>query len=338
MTIKLCVVMDPIQHIKTKKDSTFSLILEAQKRQWAIYYVEASQLFLVDNQVKGSVSHIHVKDSPIDFVDFLDSEPRTVSLSEFNIILMRKDPPFNVAYLYATYLLELAERAGCLILNRPSSLRDANEKLFTTWFSQCCPPTLVTSQIHLVKQFTAKHHKIIIKPLHSMGGQGVLMVNEGDLNLHSIVELLTHRGKYPIMALIKIAALTVNRLNTAASIADTRISQISQSGDKRILMIDGTPYPYALARIPSKEDFRGNLASGADGIKHELTARDRWLCEQVSPTLKEKGLFFVGLDVIGDFITEINVTSPTGVREIENLFNINIAAVILDKLTEKIKS
>ncbi|MCS5710845.1 glutathione synthase [Candidatus Berkiella aquae] len=318
MTIKLCVVMDPINSIKTKKDTTFALMLEAQKRHWEIYYLEASQLFLADNQVNAIASKIRVKDSPVDFVEFLD-EPRTTLLSEFDIVLMRKDPPFDVAYLYATYLLELAEREGCLILNRPRSIRDANEKLFTTWFSQCCPETLVTSQIHLVKQFIEKHHKIIIKPLHSMGGQGVLMANEGDLNLHAMVELLTHRGKYPIMA-------------------QRYISQISQSGDKRILLIDGEPYPYALARIPSKEDFRGNLASGAQGIKHELTARDRWLCEQVGPTLKEKGLFFVGLDVIGDFITEINVTSPTGVREVENLFNINIACVILDKLEKKIKS
>lgn len=318
MTYKICFVMDPIQTIHTHKDTTFALMLEAQKRQWQIYYLEARQLYLADKQVCGLVSRIRVSDNQTNFVDILDETPQSLPLVTFDVVFMRKDPPFDIAYLYATYLLELAENEGCLILNRPSSIRDANEKLFTAWFANCCPETLVTSQKSLLQQFIAKHKKIIIKPLHSMGGQGVLILQEGDLNFHATVELLTHRGKYPIMA-------------------QRFLPDILQSGDKRILLIDGKPFPHALARIPAKDDFRGNLASHATGIKHELTAREQWLCEQVGPTLKAKGLFFVGLDMIGDFITEINVTSPTGVREISALFNVNVAATILDALANKIK-
>lgn len=318
MTMKLCFVMDPIASIHFKKDTTFALMLEAQTRGIELYILEIRHLYLADKEVCGLVSRLRVKDDPNNHFEFIDEKPHPTSLTVFDAVLMRKDPPFNIAYLYATYLLELAEKAGCFIVNRPSSIRDANEKLFTQWFSECCPPTLVTSEKTLIKDFLAKHHKIVIKPLHSMGGQGVLVLNEGSLNLNSAVEMLTHVGKYPIMA-------------------QRYLPQIQESGDKRILMIDGKPYPHALARIPAKDDFRGNLASGAKGIKHELTERDLWLCQQVGPTLKAKGLFLVGLDVIGDFITEINVTSPTGAREIETLFNVNVAAAILDTLLSNIK-
>jgi len=316
MTRKLCFVMDPIESIQIKKDTTFALMLEAQLRGIEIYYLESRCLFLADNKVSGLVSRIRVKDDPKQFVEFIDQKPQTMPLTTFDAVLMRKDPPFDITYLYSTYLLELAERAGCLVLNRPSSIRDANEKLFTMWFTNCCPPTLVTSQKPLIKDFLAKHHKVVIKPLHSMGGQGVLVLGEEDLNVNAALELLTHRGKYPIMVQLY-------------------LPQIKDSGDKRILMIDGQPCPHALARIPARDDFRGNLASGAKGISHELTERDKWLCQQVGPTLKAKGLFFVGLDVIGDYITEINVTSPTGVRDIEALFKVNIMTTIFDKLEDK---
>jgi len=318
MTMKLCFVMDPIESIHFKKDTTFALMLEALKRGIEIYTLQASHLYLAENQVCGLASRLRVKDEPNNYFEYIDKEPHALPLTAFDAVLMRKDPPFNIAYLYATYLLELAEKAGCFIVNRPSSIRDANEKLFTQWFPDCCPPTIVTSQKNLINDFLTKHHKIVIKPLHSMGGQGVLVLNEGDLNFNAAIELLTHVGKYPIMA-------------------QRYLPQIQETGDKRILMIEGKPYPHALARIPAKNDFRGNLASGAMGVKHDLNERDQWLCQQVGPTLKDKGLFLVGLDVIGDFITEINVTSPTGAREIESLFKVNVAATILDSLVCNIK-
>lgn len=318
MAIKLCFVMDPIESINIKKDTTFALMLEAQKRQFEIYYLNARDLFLADKQVSGLVSRLRVKDDPHHFYEFIDEKPNAIPLNTFNAVLMRKDPPFDIAYLYATYLLELAEKQGCLVLNRPASIRDANEKLYTTWFADCCPPTLVTSHKSLISEFMAKHQRIVLKPLHSMGGQGVLVMNTGDLNLNAAIELLTHRGKYPIM---------IQRY----------IPDITQSGDKRLLMVDGQVLPFALARIPGSSDFRGNLASGAKGVAHTLTERDRFLCEQVGPTLKAKGLFLVGLDVIGDYITEINVTSPTCVREIDALFNVNLSEKIIDSLTQLLK-
>jgi glutathione synthase len=316
--MKLCFVMDPIGSIQTKKDTTFALMLEAQKRGIEIFYLNAHQLYLAENQVSGLVFRLQVKDDAQNHFEYIDEKPVAMALSLFDAVLMRKDPPFDITYLYATYLLELAEKSGCLILNRPSSIRDANEKLFTMWFPDCCPPTIVTSQKALIKHFLTTHQKMVIKPLHSMGGQGVMVLNEGDLNVNTAVELLTHQGKYPIMA-------------------QRYLPQIVQSGDKRILMIDGQPYPKAIARMPAIDDFRGNLASGAKGVAHELTERDSWLCQQVGPTLKAKGLFLVGLDVIGEYITEINITSPTGVREIDSLFEVNVAAVILDNLVKHIK-
>jgi len=318
MTIKLCFVMDPIESIHIKKDTTFALMLEAQKRQFDIYYLNARDLFLAENQVSGIVSRLRVKDDPANYYEFIDPKQSTMPLHAFNAVLMRKDPPFDIGYLYATYLLEMAEQQGAIILNRPASIRDANEKLLAAKFTDCCPPTLVTSQKPLITEFIAKHHKIVLKPLHSMGGQGVLIMNEGDLNLNAAIELLTHRGKYPIMA-------------------QRYIPDILKSGDKRILMINGQPAPYALARIPNSTDFRGNLASGAKGVAHTLTERDLFLCQQVGPTLKAKGLFLVGLDVIGDYITEINVTSPTCVREIDSLFKVNLSATIIDSLTQLMK-
>jgi glutathione synthase len=316
MTFKLCVVMDPIQTIHIEKDTTFALLLEAQKRQWEIYYLEAKQLYLADNKVGGLIAPIRVKEDPSDFITFLDL-PKKMPLNTFDVVLMRKDPPFDITYLYATYLLELAQAAGCFIVNHPRSIRDANEKLFTAWFAHCCPETVVTSQKVLIQDFLAKHPQVVVKPLHSMGGQGVLVLKQGDLNVNATIELLTHRGKYPIM---------VQRY----------LPDILQSGDKRILLIDGVPYPYSIARIPALGDFRGNLASQATAKGHTLTDRDIWLCEQVGPTLKARGLFLVGLDVIGDYITEINVTSPTCVREIEAIFKVNLASTILDSLMQLI--
>jgi glutathione synthase len=225
---------------------------------------------------------------------------------------MRKDPPFDIPYLYATYLLELAQNQGCKVINDPRSIRDVNEKLFTAWFPQCCPPTLVTSLISQLRAFLSEHKEIIVKPLNNMGGQGVFKLTQKSDNINATLEILTKNGKFPIMA-------------------QRFIPEIIK-GDKRILMINGTPYPYALSRIPQAGEIRANLASGGDGVGSELTERDIWICKQVGPTLKENGLFFVGLDVIGDYLTEINVTSPTCVREIEAAFNVNICEEIFNSI------
>lgn len=317
MTITLCVIMDPIETIHVKKDTTFALLLEAQKRKWEIYYLQPKDLCLLENQVYALARKISLQDTPLNWVSFI-SEPQKISLRHFDVVLMRKDPPFNLNYLYTTYLLEIAQKAGAFIINNPVSIRDANEKIFASWFPQCCPETLVTSNANLIRDFLNEHGKIIVKRLNSMGGEAVFVLEQGMLNVNVTLEVLTQAETQPIMA-------------------QRYIPQITQ-GDKRILMIDGKPYPYALSRIPPPEDFRGNLAKGAKGVGSELTTRDRWICDQIGETLQEKGLFFVGLDVIGDYLTEINVTSPTCVREIEAAFQINICADILEALTNKISA
>lgn len=315
MSTQLCVIMDPIESIHFKKDTTLALLLEAQNRDWQIFYLELPDLFLKDNQVQGNIAQIQVQNDPNQWVTFLTSAEK-MSLKDFDVVLMRKDPPVDLTYLYATHLLELAQAQGALVINNPRSLRDVNEKLFTAWFPDCCPPTLVSANINLLREFLQEQHIIVIKPLNSMGGQGVFVLAHNDVNVNSSLETLTHNGQFPIMA-------------------QKFLRQIKK-GDKRILMVEGKPYPFALSRIPAANDIRGNLAHGAKGVGAELTERDLWLCEQVGPTLKEKGLFFVGLDVIGDYITEINVTSPTCVREIEAAFEVNICGQIIDSLSKKI--
>lgn len=315
-SIKLCVIMDPIQSINPKKDTTFALLLEAQKRKWEIAYLEPKNLYQTKNTIYGQVSKITLQNQQSDFVHFVDTTPQEVPLHFFDLILMRKDPPFDLAFLYATYLLELAQNEGCFIVNNPRSLRDANEKLFTLWFPECCPQTLVSSQPQLLKDFLNEYQKIVVKPLNIMGGDAVFALNQNDPNVNVILEFLTHKGTFPIMA--------------------QRFLPEINFGDKRILMIDGKPYPHTLSRIPALGDFRGNLVKGAKGELRELTTRDHWICEQVGPTLVAKGLFFVGLDVIGEYLTEVNVTSPTCVREIEAGCKKNICEEILNRLEEKI--
>lgn len=307
--------MDPITAIQFKKDTTLGLLLAAQKRQWQLYYLEMTDLYLKDNQVQGNICQIEVHQDPQQWVTFLSS-PHPQALTSFDIVLMRKDPPVDLAYLYSTYLLELAQKQGALIINDPRSLRDVNEKLFTTWFPHCCPHTVVSASIRVIKDFLQEQGVIVVKPLNLMGGQGIFVLKKDDLNVNVTLELLTKNEQVPIMAQHFLPEI--------------------KNGDKRILMIDGEPYPYALARIPAAKDIRGNLAHGAKGVGCQLSERDLWLCEQVGPTLKEKGLFFVGLDVIGDYVTEINVTSPTCVREIEAAFNVDICGYILDRLSEKL--
>ena len=312
MKIKLGVVMDAIESINVKKDTTFAMLLEAQSRGWLISYMQQQDLFLENGQAWATARQLQVQDNSDDWYQ-LTSE-KTTELASLDVILMRKDPPFDMEYIYSTYLLELAESAGAKVINKPQSLRDANEKLFITNFPQCIAPTIVTRQARLLRQFADEQGEVILKPLDGMGGVSVFRTSNNDPNLNVIIETLTNMGKQSIMA-------------------QRYLPEIS-AGDKRILVINGAPVPYALARIPAAGETRGNLAAGGTGKGLELTERDKWICAQVGPTLKEKGLMFVGLDIIGDYLTEINVTSPTCVRELDTIFNLNISATFLDSIEE----
>ncbi|NOZ52675.1 MAG: glutathione synthase [Gammaproteobacteria bacterium] len=308
--IKLGVVMDPIETITIQKDSTFAMLLEAQTRSWPIFYMELDDLIVRDGQSFASMQALHVTDHPDQW--FQKGEKETRALSDLDVILMRKDPPFNMAYIYATYILELAEQSGTLVVNKSQSLRDTNEKLATAWFPQCAPPTLVTSNADRIKAFIQQYHDVILKPLDGMGGASIFRVTQGDLNTNVIIESLTQYQHKTVMVQQYIPEIV--------------------KGDKRILLINGDPIPYALARIPPKGDNRGNLAIGGTGKGVELTDRDRWICKEVSPLLKNKGLLFVGLDIIGNYLTEINVTSPTCIRELDNIYNLNISAQVMDAI------
>ena len=312
MSLKIGVVMDPIDHIKPWKDTTLGLLLEAQRRGWALHYMEPGDLFVRDGRVFGVSRDLSVADDNHNWYTL--GEPAPQALAGLDMILMRQDPPFNAQYLYATYLLEKAEREGVLVVNRPATVRDSNEKLFATDFPQCCVPTLVSSRADLLREFVAEFSDVVMKPLDGMGGTNIFRIEPGSPNLSVIVEVLTEHGKTPIMA-------------------QRYIPEITQ-GDKRILMIHGEPVPYALARIPKKGELRGNLAAGGTGEGRELTDRDRWICAQVGPILRERGLYFVGLDVIGDYLTEINVTSPTCMRELDRIYGLNIAGQLFDTLLE----
>ena len=307
--------MDPIGSINFKKDSTLAMLLEAQQRGYELYYMEQNDLFLSDQQVFSNTQKLSVASHPDNWFKLNDQQ--TISLSELGVILMRKDPPFDMNYIFTTYLLELAETQGTLIVNKPQSLRDANEKLYTAWFPQCTVPTVVSSQSDTLRNFISKQQDVILKPLDSMGGSSIFHVKQGDANTNVIIETLTLNNSKPIMA-------------------QRFIPEITQ-GDKRILLIDGEPVPYALARIPSATDHRANLAAGGTGKGIELSERDTWICEQVAPMLKEKGLIFVGIDVIGDYLTEVNVTSPTCIRELDEQFNINISARLMDSIEQKLQ-
>ncbi len=302
--------MDPIEEIHVEKDTSFAILLAAQARGWENYYLKPDALWLQEDVCWGRMQKITVFDRPENW--FKLEKPVTQALSHLDLFFMRKDPPFNMQYIHLTYLLEQAERHGLKIINKPASLRDANEKLFTSWFSQCCPRTLVSCQMDLLKAFIHQEKTAVIKPLDGMGGRSVFKAMASDPNLSVILETLTNNGKTLVMA-------------------QHFIDRISE-GDKRILMINGEPVPYALARIPRKDDFRGNLAAGATAEGRELSERDWWICRQVGPTLRDKGLIFVGLDIIGDYLTEINVTSPTCARELDKIFGLNIAAQLLDQL------
>ncbi|HNI23381.1 MAG TPA: glutathione synthase [Plasticicumulans sp.] len=310
MNKRLGVVMDPIATITIKKDTTFAILLAAQARGWSIRYFEQSDLYLRDGRACGRARALTVRDDRQDWYSL--GEPQDEPLAGLDVLLMRKDPPFDLEYIYTTYLLERAEAEGVRVVNRPQSLRDANEKLFTAWFPQCCPPTLATRDMTRLRGFVAEHGDAILKPLDGMGGAGIFRVRAGDANLNVIVETLTERGR-------------------RTALAQRFIPEIS-AGDKRILMIDGEPVPYALARIPAEGETRGNLAAGGRGVGQPLSERDRWICAQVGPELRRRGLVFVGLDVIGDWLTEINVTSPTCARELDAQFGLDIGADLMRAL------
>ena len=308
--IKIAVLMDDIKDIKPHKDSSLAMMLEATKRHWEIYTFDSRDLFAKEGQVFASCAKTHVFD---DTQHWYEKEPETeLALEDFNVILMRKDPPFDMNYIYATYFLEQAEKKGVLIVNKPQSLRDANEKFFALNFPHCIAKTLVSSNQKQLKSFINAQNVGVVKPLDGMGGKDIFKLEQGDGNINKVLDYLTHQGSVPIMA-------------------QEFLPEIVQ-GDKRILLINGQPIDYALARMPAKGSFKGNLAAGATGVGQPLTGRDRYLCEQIAPTLKAKGLMFVGLDVIGDYITEINVTSPTCIRELDEQFNLNIAGVLFDAI------
>ncbi len=310
--IKLGIIMDPIESIKPYKDSSFAMLLAAQSRGWDIFYMELNDLSMIDSVALGQMRLLQVRDQDQDW--YQTGPPQTQALSELDIILMRKDPPYNMEYLYATYLLQFAHDAGTLVVNRPDSLRNANEKLSASWFPECTVPTLVSRRAEEYIDFLNQYDDLILKPLDGMGGASIFRVRKGDPNTSVIIETLTDNGKRFAMA-------------------QRMIPEIS-AGDKRILLINGEPVPWALARIPAEGETRGNLAAGGRGEGVELSERDRWICQQVGPRCREMGLLFVGIDVIGDYLTEINVTSPTCIRELDQLYQLDIAGQLMDCLQD----
>ncbi|MEJ2609092.1 MAG: glutathione synthase [Candidatus Thiodiazotropha sp.] len=316
MTVQIGVVMDPIESIKIDKDSTFAMLLAAQARDWSIHYMQQQDLSLRNGECWAETRQLQVHDDISGWYQF--GEHQRIPLHHLDVILMRKDPPFDMEYIYTTYLLQLAESQGCLVVNRPSSLRDANEKLFTALFPQCTPPTLVTRKAAEIRDFYLQHDDIILKPLGGMGGTSIFRIPPQDPNLTVIIETLTLHGKQYTMAQRFIPEIT--------------------SGDKRILMIDGEPIPFALARIPAEGETRGNLAAGGRGEGRPLSERDLWIAQQVGPELKSRGIYFAGLDVIGDYLTEINVTSPTCIRELDNQYNLDIAGDLMDTIATRLSS
>jgi glutathione synthase len=315
MPIILGMVMDRIDRINIKKDTSFAMLLEAQARGWELRYMEFGSLYLRNGKAYAKTRTLAVQRDEKQWFRFIAEQD--IALSTLNVILMRKDPPFDQEYLYATYLLELAESEGVYVVNKPQSLRDANEKLFTAWFPQCCTDTLVTRDAGRIKDFLHELGEIIVKPLDGMGGASIFHLREGDPNLSVILETMTQHNSRTVMA-------------------QKYLPEI-KDGDKRILMVNGEPVSYCLARIPAKGESRGNLAAGGTGVGRPLTEQDHWLANQVGPTLKEKGLVFVGLDVIGSVLTEINVTSPTCVQELDKQFGLNISGQLMDHIEAVLK-
>ena len=315
MTVKLGVIMDPVGAINPKKDTTLTLLLAAQSMGWEIHYMEMPDLTLRDGRASAVMRPLTLHDSTKHWFDF-GGEAQRRPLSDLDVILMRKDPPFDTEYIFATYLLERAQADGTLVVNDPRSLRDANEKLFTAWFADVCPPTLVARRKSEIREFLQEHGDIVVKPLDGMGGSSIFRIKEGDANTSVILETITGQESRFCMA--------------------QRYLPEILDGDKRILLIDGEPVPYALARIPAAGELRGNLAAGGHGEGRPLTARDLEICARVGPSLSARGLLFVGLDVIGDYLTEINVTSPTCARELEAQFGVRIGDQLMRVIAKRL--
>ncbi len=313
--VRTGVVMDPIAGIKIHKDSTFAMMLEAQRRGHELIYMEPGDLRVENGEPLAMMRRVVVQDDPEKW--FRLEKPELLPLESLDILLMRRDPPFDMDYIFLTYILELAERRGVLVINRPQSLRDANEKFFISMFPQCCVPVAITRDSRCIKEFVEQQGLSVVKPLDGMGGDSIFQLRPGDPNLNVILEAMTQNDKRLVMA-------------------QKYIPEISQ-GDKRILMVDGEPVPYALARFPGAGDFRGNLAKGGRGQGVELSERDRWIAGQVAPELKRRGILFAGLDVIGDWLSEVNVTSPTCIRELDAQFGLNIAGQLFDAAEAKLQ-
>ncbi|QYK00938.1 glutathione synthase [Shewanella psychrotolerans] len=312
--IKLGIVMDPISDINIKKDSSFAMLLAAQSRGYQLFYMEMKDLAMVNGVAMATMSLLTVKQDEQNWYQL--GEATDTPLAELDAILMRKDPPFDTEFIYATYMLERAEEQGVLIVNKPQSLRDANEKLFTAWFSEFTPETIVTRDAQRIRAFYQEKGDIILKPLDGMGGSSIFRVKANDPNLGVIIETLTNHGQQYAMAQAFIPDIT--------------------AGDKRILVVDGVPVPYSLARIPQKGETRGNLAAGGRGVAQPLSDSDWAIANAIGPELKKRGLIFVGLDVIGDKLTEINVTSPTCIKEIEAAFDVDITGMLMDAIEARI--
>ena len=311
---QLGVVMDPIAGINPAKDSSLAMLVEAQRRGYALWYFEQHDLRLRNGVAQGSARPLRVSD---DKAAWFDLGPREeLPLAKLDLILMRKDPPFGTEYIYTTYLLERAELAGVLVVNRTQSLRDMNEKVYTAWFPECCPETMITRSIADMRSFLAEQGHIVVKPLHGMGGRSIFVLRQGDNNANVVFETLTDYGQQYAMA-------------------QKYIPEIAR-GDKRIIIVDGSPVSRALARVPAADDNRGNLVAGAQPEVRELSECDRWICDRVGPVLRERGVLFAGLDVIGDYLTEINVTSPTGIKELQKLGGLDVAGTLFSALDARL--
>jgi glutathione synthase len=309
--VRLVVVMDPIGAIKPAKDTTLGLLLAAQAKGWELFYAEQKDLWLRDGVAWGRLAPLKVRDDAGSW--FTLGDVKADKLGEFDVVLMRKDPPFDTEYIYTTYILERAQLQGALVCNRPQGLRDINEKVYTAWFPECCAPTLITRDMHDMSEFLREHGRAVCKPLDGMGGKSIFVLEQGDKNRNVVFETLTAYG-------------------TRYAIVQRYLPEIVTAGDCRIILVDGEPVPFALQRIPAPEDNRGNLAAGARAESRPLNDRDRWLCAQIGPKLRAAGMIFVGLDVIGDFVTEINVTSPTGIRELKKKNNVDIGAMLVNAI------
>lgn len=309
-TLNIGIVMDPIESIAPYKDSSLAMLLEAQRRNAEIHYFQQQDLKMLSGQAIGHSRRLNVADDNSAWFEI--GAGQELALGDLDVILMRKDPPFDMEYVYTTYILDRAREAGALIVNHPQALRDMNEKAYTAWFPECTPVTLITRSMGEMKAFLLEHEHIVVKPLDGMGGRSIFVIKKGDNNANVIFETLTDYGQRFAMAQVFIPEIN--------------------KGDKRILLINGEAVPYALARIPSADDNRGNLVMGAKGIGQKLSDADRAICEKIGPVLRDNGVLFAGIDVIGDFLTEVNVTSPTGIRELDDQFGLNIAGLLFDAI------